>query len=103
MSVVERLVEAGGLSTRAALLADCQRIDVDAALANGDIVAVGRGRYALPVVDEGVRQAHALSGWLSLTSAALHHEWEVKAVPDRPHVVVPRKRRVTKTAGACSP
>jgi len=95
MTVVERLVEAGGLSTRAALLAHCDRIDIDKALAAGEIVAVGRGRYALPIVDEGSRKAHALSGLLSLTSAALHHGWEVKTAPDLPHVVVPRKRRVS--------
>ena len=54
MTVVQRLVEAGGLSTRAALLAQCDRIEIDKALAAGEIVAVGRGRYALPIVDEGV-------------------------------------------------
>ena len=78
MTVVERLVEAGGLSTRAALLAHFDRLDIDKALAAGEIVAVGRGRYALPIVDEGVLKAHALSGLLSLTSAALHHGWEVR-------------------------
>jgi hypothetical protein len=64
-------------------------------LAVGEIVAAGRGRYALPIVAEGVRAAHALSGLLNLTSAALHHGWGVKTPPDRPHVVVPRKRRVS--------
>jgi very-short-patch-repair endonuclease len=37
-----------------------------------------------------------MSGVLSLTSAALHHGWEVKTPPDRPHLVVPTKRKVTE-------
>lgn len=40
--------------------------------------------------------AHTLNGVLSYTSAALHHGWEVKTVPERPHVTVPRKRKVSQ-------
>jgi len=37
---------------------------------------------------------------LSLTSAALHHGWEVKHTPERPHVTVPRRRRVDPSLAA---
>lgn len=93
--VVRRLVELGGLATRRMLVDATSRASVDAALAVGLVVAVDRGRYALPSVEQGPRLAHGLSGLLSLTSAALHHGWEVARVPERPHVLVPRRRLVS--------
>lgn len=56
---------------------------------------VARGKLALPLADEGVRAAHALSGVLSHTTAALHWGWELKTAPTKPHVTVPEKRRVS--------
>jgi very-short-patch-repair endonuclease len=94
MSVAQLVVMAGGFVTRADLVAATSRAEVDRALAAGEIVADGRGRYATPATDEAVRAAHALSGVLCLTSAALHHGWEVLITPERPHVLVPRRRRV---------
>jgi hypothetical protein len=88
-------VELGGVATRAGLVRRTSRAAVDRALASGDIVADARGRYALPAADAAVRRAHALSGVLSHTSAALWRGWEVKTVPEEPHVIVPRKRKVT--------
>lgn len=93
--VRRRLVELGGVASRRTLLHSLPRSVVDRAVASGSVLAVERGRYALPEVAQGRRLAHGLSGLLSLTSAALHHGWEVALVPDRPHVIVPRKRRVT--------
>ena len=84
----------GGIAARAALLAVCDRDAVDRALRSGQILADARGRYALPATDEAVRLAHALSGVLCLTSAALHHGWEVLNAPERPHVLVPKKRKI---------
>ena len=55
---------------------------------------VGRGRYASVGVGEAAATAHSLNGVLSLTSAAIHHGWEVKSVPEKPHVAFPRKRRI---------
>ena len=49
----------------------------------------------LTEIDDAVAAAHALSGVLCLTSAALRHGWAVKHVPDRPHVCVPKKRKVS--------
>ncbi|MGB0100463.1 MAG: DUF559 domain-containing protein [Nocardioides sp.] len=95
MDAVEALSALGGVSTRAALVAVATRAAVDRALRVGDIVAAGHGRYALPAVDEARQQAHGLAGVLNLSSAALHHGWAVKTLPDRPHVTVPRRRKVS--------
>ena len=84
----------GGVAARSALLHTCSRADVDRALRLGEVVALSRGRYALPSVGTAVAAAHRVSGVLSLTSAALHHGWEVKTVPDRPHVTVRRRRTI---------
>jgi hypothetical protein len=94
MSVVERLAELGGVATRATLVRLTSRAELDRAVLGGDVVRVARGKLALPQADEGLRAAHALSGVLSHTSAALHWGWELKTVPERPHVTVPEKRRV---------
>ena len=100
MLAVEALVELGGVATRRTLVAATSRADVDRALKHGQIVAVARGRYCLPAADAAPRLAHALGGVLSHTSAALHHGWEVKHVPERPHVTVPRRRRVDRLLAA---
>lgn len=94
MDVVEILSALGGVATRASLVDATSRAEVDGALGTGSIVRLAHGRYALASVDEARARAHAVSGVLSLTSAALHHGWAVKAVPDRPHVTVPRSRKV---------
>jgi very-short-patch-repair endonuclease len=95
MSVAQLVVMAGGFATRADLVRATSRADVDRALAAGEIVADGRGRYATPATDEAVRAAHGLSGVLGTTSAALFHGWEVLHEPVQPHVVVPRRRKVS--------
>ncbi|MDZ5622268.1 DUF559 domain-containing protein [Nocardioides sp. HM23] len=46
-------------------------------------------------MDEAVRIAHEVSGVLCLTSAALHHGWAVKHIPDKPHVSFRRNRKLT--------
>lgn len=94
MSVVESLERLGGVATRAALIGVTCRRDVDRALAVGDIALVARGRYALPGIDTARATAHALSGVVSHRSAALHWGWELKVVPKRPEVTLPRSRRV---------
>lgn len=94
--MAQRVVEEGGFATRAALIAATSRREVDLALRTGEVVADGHGRYVTAATDDAVRHAHALSGVLCLTSAALHHGWEVKIAPDEPHVAVPRHRRVER-------
>ena len=67
---------------------------VRSAVAGGRLVRISHGRYALPQVGAAVVAARSLDGVLALTSAALHHGWAVKTPPRRPHVVVPRHRKV---------
>jgi very-short-patch-repair endonuclease len=102
MDVVEALTALGGVATRAVLIAATSRAAVDSSLRAGAITRHARGRYALASADEALTIAHALSGTLCLTSAALHHGWAVKHVPPEPHVSVPRGRKVpaTRRAGA---
>ncbi len=96
MRAPEVLAQLGGLATRAVLVERSSRADVDRSLRSGQIVAVARGRYALPQVAGAEVVAHQVGGLLSHTSAALFHGWAVKTVPDLPHVTVPRKRRVSE-------
>jgi len=96
VSPVERLQELGGIGSRGTLLRSCSRGDLDRALSAGDVVVVARGLLALATVDSQRRTAARLGGTLALASAALEHGWAVKTVPDRPHVMVSRGRRVTK-------
>ena len=96
MDLDEVMVRRGGVSSRAALIGATSRAEVDRALADGRLVRAGHGRYVLPDIDAAERTAHGMNGILCLTSAALHHGWEVKAVPEKPHVLVPRKRNVPK-------
>jgi len=90
ISPSERLLELGGIGTRGTLLRTCDRADLDRAVSAGDIVRIARGRYALALVDEDTRTAARLNGVLALSSAALHHGWAVKTVPDRPHLMFSR-------------
>lgn len=95
MSVVEAMLLLGGVGTRAQLLRLSPRADVDRAVETGDIVVLAHGRYALPAADEALSAAHRLTGVGSHLSAALHWGWPVKVTPDRPHVTIPRSRKLT--------
>lgn len=95
MEIGELVRRHGGFVSRASLIQATDRRTVDAALRSGAIVRVAQGRYALPVHDEARARAAALNGVLCLTSAAVHHGWEVRTTPVDPHVLVPKNRRVT--------
>lgn len=94
MEVTEALRRWGTVASRAQLLTVCARADVDRALREGTVVALARGRYALPCVSEDLAVAHRLSGVLSHESAALQHGWAVLLTPERPSVTVPVRRKV---------
>lgn len=93
--MVEALSELGGVADRATLVELTSRAELDRAVQAGEVLRVARGKLALPQADEALTAAHALAGVLSHTSAALHWGWELKTVPDLPHVTVPEKRRVS--------
>jgi very-short-patch-repair endonuclease len=94
--VTEVLLQLGGVAGRAQLLRHCERPEVDRALTSGDVVAVARGRYALPAADEALVAAHRVGGVVSHRSAALRHGWPVLVVPRVPDVVVPKHRRLSR-------
>ncbi|HNM97407.1 MAG TPA: type IV toxin-antitoxin system AbiEi family antitoxin domain-containing protein [Marmoricola sp.] len=95
MSAAEALHELGGTATRQQLLAVISRRQLAAAVSDGQIQRVARGRYACPEVAAALQAAHALGGVLSHESAALHLGWATKSVPAVPHVTVARHRRVS--------
>jgi very-short-patch-repair endonuclease len=96
VSVVEVLLQLGGVASRGTLVRLTSRNDFDRAVRVGDVVRIATGTYALPHADEGLQAAHALAGALSHTSAALFWGWEITTVPARPHVTVPVKRKVAR-------
>lgn len=100
VSVAEALGRMGGIATRRALLRACTRQELDRALEVGDVVKLLRGRYALPDVGSAREAAHRANGVVSHRSACLEHGWELKTVPRRPEVTVPRHRRLTKSRRA---
>ena len=94
MSLEQILTRLGGVATRRTLIRATSRREFDRAVRAGVIVRAAHGRYALPAAREAARAAHALTGVLSHRTAALHHGWEVKTVPERPDVAVRRNRTI---------
>ena len=94
MSITEVLAELGGVATWGTLLRRVGRTPLERAVAVGDVVRLARGQYALTQVDHDRKVAAQLRAVLGLTSAALHHGWAVKSVPDRPHLFLSRGRHV---------
>lgn len=92
VSAAQELRRLGGVATRQQLLRGCTPRELTQATTTGEVVRVSRGRYALPVTDAARRAAHAVSGVLCLTSAALAHGWAVKTPPSLPQVALPRNR-----------
>jgi very-short-patch-repair endonuclease len=93
-NAVAALGRCGGISDTATLIRLTSRTDLENAAMAGLIVKDARGRYALPTAEMGRRTANKLSAVISHTSAAAHWGWEMKVVPTRPTVTVPRKRNV---------
>ncbi len=91
---MDLLLRLGGVASRRQLLEVLTPGQLRSAVSEGRVSRVGHGLYALPEVDDARAAARSLCGVLSHTSAALHHGWPVKSPPRRPHVMVPRKRRV---------
>lgn len=88
------VLQAGGLARRSTLLEALGRGLLDRAVADGVLLRVSRSLYGPPELDASRRLAHRVGGLLCLTSAALVHRWEVKAVPERPDILVARGRSI---------
>ncbi len=91
MDAVEALTRLGGVARARDIVDLSSRGKLRRAVRDGDIVALGSGRYAFGVDDA---EALALDGVISHLSAALRWGWEVKWPPDRPWVTVSRDRNI---------
>ncbi|KRF02664.1 hypothetical protein ASG88_04645 [Nocardioides sp. Soil777] len=92
MNPAEAVRMFGGVLEYAALRGLASRREIDAALAAGEIVRLRRGTYGLS--SEGARAAAVAAGGVAThLSAAGHHGWKVKQVPDRPCVTIARNRQ----------
>lgn len=98
MSVTEELERRGGVAAYKDLVAATSRRDLELALRDASVVRLSRGRYALPTGSAARRAAHELSAVAVGLSAAAHHGLLLKWQPKRPHLVVPRGRRVPAAA-----
>ena len=93
MDPVEYLRRVGGLSAARPLVSACGREAVAAAVGAALVVRTGRGLYALPQLEAGLRAAHGCRGVLSHESAAAWWGWESVRVPETAVVTVPRDRK----------
>lgn len=98
--VVDRLERLGGVATYRQLRAVASAGELRAALEHEAVVRLARGRYALPVCEQGRRAAHELTGVACLTTAAMGWGWKVKHPPRRPAIAVPRGRKVSPVVQA---
>ncbi|MFL6151022.1 MAG: hypothetical protein ACJ72B_01460 [Ornithinibacter sp.] len=94
MDVAEQLARAGGIAGRRELVRASGRAGLATAVANGDVLRVARGRYALPTASVAQQSARELTGTAVLLSAAAHWGWRTKWQPQRPQVAVGRGRKV---------
>ena len=90
MDAVTLLVHLGGVADSGTLLANMSRRRLRTALTRGEVVRIGRSRYALPVVEDGLRAAHELDAFVTHLSAAAHWGWETRLPPERPQLAVLR-------------
>jgi len=94
MRVDEVVRRMGGVADARTLTDRTSRRRVRTALHRGEIVRIGRGRYALPTAKAALLAATRLKGVVSGKSAALYYGWAMKFPPELPTVSVPRNRRV---------
>lgn len=96
VQTMSELLEAlGGVATYRELASAMSRSAIERALATGKLVRQRRDRYVSPRTATGRRIAHELTATLSHESAALHHGWPVRFEPERPQVIIRRKRRLS--------
>lgn len=94
MRVYNALLRSGGIARRTVLVEALGRGLLDRAVSCGAAIRLSRRLYGLPDLEASQRLAHRVGGLLCLTSAALFHRWEVKSVPERPHILVARGRSI---------
>ncbi len=92
--VAETLRFVGGVASWRVLRVVHRARIIRRAATAGVIVRAARGRYVLPTASEHLRTAQSIGATLSHLSAAQHHGWAVKSVPERAWVTVRHKRHL---------
>ena len=86
--------ELGGVAGYGRLREHATAREVRAAVADGRVIRVARGRYAVRRPADPLHVARACAGVVSHASAAMLHHWPVLREPDRVTLTVPRGRNV---------
>ncbi len=96
MDLISQVTLMGGVTDRASIVRLRGAREVDRALRAGILIRDARGRYALPLAQQGIRTASSVAGVLSHRSAAHFWGWAQKNPDGLPEVTVPRNRRVDR-------
>lgn len=92
------LEQLGGFATTRQLRRFARRSEIKHAVAEGEIVRCGQGKYAVPGLDAAWRAAHRLSAVVSGRSAAQFWELDLCLAPGEeiaPELTVARNRKIT--------
>lgn len=86
---VERL---GGFATWRELRRQHSRRAIERGMREGSVIRVAHNSYTVPGTVQAVQTALRVGGIVSHLSAALHHGWKVKTVPEQTWITLPRTR-----------
>lgn len=92
--VAETVIRLGGVTVWSELRTAHPARLIRRSVVDGTVVRATKGRYVLPSTAAQLAIAQSRSAALSHVSAAVHHGWKVKTVPDAAWVTVPRNRRL---------
>ncbi|GAB3879955.1 DUF559 domain-containing protein [Terrabacter terrigena] len=98
MELTDLVAQHGGLCSWRDLRTVGSANRIRKATAEGLLVRVARGRYALPGLDVARELATRAGATASHTTAALHWGWGVKWAPAEPHITLPRGRKLREQA-----
>lgn len=93
-SVAGTVRSLGGIATWRELRSSHPRRRILRAVSDGAVVRASKGRYVLPAASAHFTTAQSRTAALSHLSAAVHHGWKVKTVPDSVWLTVPRNRKI---------
>ena len=94
VDVAEAMAHLGGVTQVRTLVRLTSARQIRTAVARGELVRVGRGRYRTRTADKALGRAAELRGMASHLSAASLYGWEMPYEPSLPWVTVPRNRQV---------
>lgn len=95
MQPTDVLAQLGGAGRVEQVLRITSRRQLRTAIRHGAVVRVSHGAVALKSTRTAAAEAARLTGVASHLTAAMEHGWEVARAPQRPQLIVKRKRRLT--------